>query len=803
MLFKTKIQSLVVALFVFVFVLFEFYNYFSSKDYTYHVYKAKQIGITKDNSKFINTFIQSQVNMTDYASSVAALLAQQKPFNKEKIKTVLKSSKDISFFVSTYVGYEADGLAIDSTYGETMPSDGYDPRTRPWYKAAKMNKKSGVTKPYIDSYSKKMMITIYAPIMLNDEFIGALGSDVLLKTITDSVLSISLDGMGYANLIEYDGTVTIAKDKKMIGKMVSYASKLNSDFGVIELEDKIISYQRIESLSWFLVVTVDKDKIYEELNNSTIQQIIFMVIFMVLILIIISIMLKRAMSPLEVLENGLMDFIKFLRGEINDIPIIDITSKDEFGGMASALNKEILQIKENIKQEKILLTKAQKMAQSIIEGDFSNRVDGKTNNKSINSVIESLNTISSNLDSSFTKMENAIELLSQGEFNIDIDYDAVGKFDKTRENIKNLSIALSSIVKDVNYSVKNTLIGKLEFSLDETNYKNGFKEIVTGLNAVSDTIENTFSQITEFMVMVENGGLDAEFKNKYVGDYQKLTSSIALSIGMINKVVQSVSNNIEVVSKGVSNIDTTSDRLYESANNQVQEIKHSVFLVEDLSKTFSSFYVDAQSTKEIVSEVALKAKDGAKSVNDVVVSMEEIYENIELIDEIAYQTNLLALNASIEAARAGEAGKGFAVVAVEVRKLAERSSALASNISDITNQTVDKSKKAEHLINEILPEIEHTKNLVLDVANVSFSQKGSIDELHKGLLSLKDDAQKTNIASQELSDSSAEIAQNIDILNKDISFFQKDKDIQEYKKTIDKIDKKEPPVTTNNDKKSF
>jgi methyl-accepting chemotaxis protein len=305
------------------------------------------------------------------------------------------------------------------------------------------------------------------------------------------------------------------------------------------------------------------------------------------------------------------------------------------------------------------------------------------------------------------------------------------------------------------------------------------------------------------MVMVENGGLDAEFKNKYVGDYQKLTSSIALSIGMINKVVQSVSNNIEVVSKGVSNIDTTSDRLYESANNQVQEIKHSVFLVEDLSKTFSSFYDDAQSTKEIVSEVALKAKDGAKSVNDVVVSMEEIYENIELIDEIAYQTNLLALNASIEAARAGEAGKGFAVVAVEVRKLAERSSALASNISDITNQTVDKSKKAEHLINEILPEIEHTKNLVLDVANVSFSQKGSIDELHKGLLSLKDDAQKTNIASQELSDSSAEIAQNIDILNKDISFFQKDKDIQEYKKTIDKIDKKEPPVTTNNDKKSF
>jgi methyl-accepting chemotaxis protein len=68
----------------------------------------------------------------------------------------------------------------------------------------------------------------------------------------------------------------------------------------------------------------------------------------------------------------------------------------------------------------------------------------------------------------------------------------------------------------------------------------------------------------------------------------------------------------------------------------------------------------------------------------------KIRDTVHAIADISELTNLLSINAAIEAARAGEHGKGFKVVSDEVKKLAEQSKNLTSDISSLL-KTLEKN----------------------------------------------------------------------------------------------------------------
>jgi PAS domain S-box-containing protein len=103
----------------------------------------------------------------------------------------------------------------------------------------------------------------------------------------------------------------------------------------------------------------------------------------------------------------------------------------------------------------------------------------------------------------------------------------------------------------------------------------------------------------------------------------------------------------------------------------------------------------------------------------------EIFEIIELIEELAAQSALLSLNAAIEAAHAGDAGRGFAVVAEEVRRLADRSKDATGRVSAIVDAMVGEVKTALSAMEHAMLEVKNGRTL----SNQAIESLGEISAL--------------------------------------------------------------------------
>jgi methyl-accepting chemotaxis protein len=147
-----------------------------------------------------------------------------------------------------------------------------------------------------------------------------------------------------------------------------------------------------------------------------------------------------------------------------------------------------------------------------------------------------------------------------------------------------------------------------------------------------------------------------------------------------------------------------------------------------------------------------EVNQAATKINELERSAAQIHDIISTIQDIAGQTNLLALNAAIEAARAGEQGRGFAVVADEVRKLAERTTQSAGEVSRIISQLGGKVEEVTTSMNVVVGKVHENQKLAGETAAVI--ERISVD------------VAETASANNGISEASAAQIRNVDILQK-------------------------------------
>ena len=291
---------------------------------------------------------------------------------------------------------------------------------------------------------------------------------------------------------------------------------------------------------------------------------------------------------------------------------------------------------------------------------------------------------------------------------------------------------------------------------------------------ITNSIAKPINYLKDKLDVIANGDLTVDIVADTKDETGMALKSMEKMIGKLKEIITSIVSTADSISSASSEMNNSAQLMSEGATEQASSAEEVSSSMEEMAANIQQNTDNAKQTEKIAEKASVDIKDGNDAVNKTVDSMKIIANKISIIGEIARQTNLLALNAAVEAARAGEHGKGFAVVAAEVRKLAERSQLAASEIDQVSTASVEVAIKSGKLLEELVPSIQKTSDLVQEIAAASIEQNTGADQVNNAIQQLNQVIQQNAATAEQLSASAEELNAQADMLKDVVSFFKVD-----------------------------
>lgn len=263
--------------------------YKSSYTYINELGNDKTSAVTAD----LENYLENASSVLWVAADTVDHMVANGATNEEIVEYITRESANTADqFDESYTGIYGviNGEYVDGV-GWTPPED-YDPTARDWYKdTVAAGGQPLVVSPYVDAQTGNVIISVCKALTDTN---NVLGMDLTLTGVQDTVEDITINGNGYAFILNYDGTVIAHHnpdekgknysedpDKAEIYEKIMSVEKGNFDM-VIDGEKCTVFVDEVLS-QWHLAIVVETSALFNDTRNVLIVSVLIGLIVFALI----------------------------------------------------------------------------------------------------------------------------------------------------------------------------------------------------------------------------------------------------------------------------------------------------------------------------------------------------------------------------------------------------------------------------------------------------------------------------------------------------------------------------------------
>ncbi len=520
--------------------------------------------------------------------------------------------------------YLSLGLA-DGGYA-SWPDDpkisNYDPRVRPWYKAAVAAPGTTVrTDAYYWAPDDVSLIGIVHTVSDGaGKLVGVVGLDVSLKQLTELVKNIKLGDSGYLMLVEANGNVLVdpadAKHnfKPLADLGPNYAELAKSSDGVTQIEIDGVPYMAnvvsSKGLGWRFIGLIKRDEVMDEASSLTWLIAAIAAVLAVVFAVVGASFASVIVRPIRGVANGLQEIAE---GEGDLTRKLSVQGKDETATLAGWFNQflgMIAQLMQRIGSASSDLQTAaadtSHVAQNMNDAAGRQRQAVELVSTAFNEMVATANEVARSCSQAASSADEGYRDVHDGQHHIG---EATGSVLKLSEDLQQSTQTMQALEQDSKNI--NTILDTIRSIAEQTN--------LLALNAAIEAAR-AGDQGRGFAVVADEVRALARRTADSTGEIDSLLGNLARRT---QEVTQQMQSSLQVSHTSVERIQQARDS-FDKIRNSVDSIRdqntqiataaeeqHQV--AEDINRHIAQIHADAQ----LVEEFAHSAQTGSGRLTDI------------------------------------------------------------------------------------------------------------------------------------------------------------------------------------------